>query len=139
MHKPEDDELEDSPEVMREKGEEISNMYDDSPEAGQNGLYGLGLREGLTEYELKLAPLYASLSRGMMVISGPPGSGKGTFFNVARGRSLTIWRGKTADSLKPKRSFWIISPAGCSTWAWKITAISSSTPTSWYPKWIRWP
>ncbi len=68
-------------EIIKEKAEEIANMYDDPPPQTENGMYGQILREGLTENELKLAPLYASLAIGMMVVTGTPGSGKGVFSN----------------------------------------------------------
>lgn len=57
----------------------LADMYDITPEAGEDGLYGLGLNDGLTKEELELAKIYAPLSRGMMIVCGQPGMGKGVF------------------------------------------------------------
>lgn len=96
----------DSPEIIREKADMIADMYDCSPEAGEDGLYGLELNEGLTEYELELVPLYASLSRGVMVISGQPGSGKGTFFNHLSWQDRRLFAGrKVLLDYKPRPLF----------------------------------
>jgi hypothetical protein len=84
----------DSPEILREKAEMIADMYDDPPETGEDGLYGLELNDGLTENEIELTPLYASLSRGTMVITGPPGSGKGTFFNHLAWQNRRLFAGR---------------------------------------------
>lgn len=96
----------DSPEIIREKADMIADMYDYSPEAGEDGLYGLELNEGLTEYELELVPLYASLSRGVMVISGQPGSGKGAFFNHLSWQDRRLFAGrKVLLDYKPRPLF----------------------------------
>jgi len=57
----------------------LEDKYDDTPEPGANGLYGLELNDGLTEAEMKVASFYALLSRGVMIVHGNPGCGKGVF------------------------------------------------------------
>jgi hypothetical protein len=93
-------------EILKEKGEEIAygideeidddvdELYDETPEAGSEGLYGLDLNEGLTEAEISLAPLYASLSRGLMVVTGAPGSGKGVFSNHLAWQQRRLFKDK---------------------------------------------
>lgn len=72
--------------LLREKeqpefpeNEPDDDMYDETPEAGVNGLYGLELNDGLTEAEMLIAPRYALLCRGVMIVHGQPGCGKGVF------------------------------------------------------------
>lgn len=68
--------------------------YDDTPEAGAEGLYGLELNDGLTEAEIQFAERLASLCRGVMVVHAPMGGGKGTFGAYMAWKIRRIFKGK---------------------------------------------
>jgi hypothetical protein len=66
----------------------------------------LELAECLTETEYKLAPKYAGLRRGMMVVTGPPGAGKGVFFNHLSWQDRRMFKGtKVLLDYKPRALF----------------------------------
>ena len=58
---------------------EYEGHYDESPEAGEDGLYGQQLNDGLTDMEMSFASRLSFLCRGVMIVHGRPGCGKGTF------------------------------------------------------------
>jgi len=55
------------------------NNYSLTPDRGVNGLYGLELNEGLTDSEVRMAEVLAPFARGVMIVHGQPGCGKGVF------------------------------------------------------------
>jgi hypothetical protein len=67
----------DEAEQLGELAEE--SIYDDTPEAGVDGLYGLKPNDGLLMSEMVMASSLALLSRGVMIVHGKPGCGKGVF------------------------------------------------------------
>lgn len=58
---------------------DYEGFYDETPEPGVNGLYGLELNEGLTDLEIAFAERLAYMCRGVMIVHGKPGCGKGVF------------------------------------------------------------
>jgi hypothetical protein len=86
--------------------EEIADLYDDTPEAGQDGLYGLELNDGLTYEEILKAPEYALMTRGHMLVTGQPGSGKGVFGDMIAWTVRRLFANKKALlDYKPKPAF----------------------------------
>ena len=68
--------------------------YDDSPEAGEDGLYGLHLADGLTDLEMQFAERLATISRGVMITHGNMGSGKGVFATYISWKMRRIFTGR---------------------------------------------
>lgn len=90
----------------RLSAEEIADMYDETPEAGADGLYGLELNEGLTLEEQAKASKYALMSRGHMLVTGQPGSGKGVFGTSLAWTNRRLFRGKKVFlDFKPRALF----------------------------------
>ncbi len=85
------DEVED---IVEESEVKLADMYDVTPEPGGDGLYGLHPNEGLTSIEKELLPLYAGLSRGMMIVTGEPGMGKGVFVAHLAWQLRRMFKGK---------------------------------------------
>jgi hypothetical protein len=81
-------------EDLIEQSQEIADMYDNTPVRGKDGLYGMALNEGLTEKEIELAPMYAALSAGTMIVTGELGSGKGTFSNHLAWENRRLFKGR---------------------------------------------
>ena len=82
------------------------DRYDNTPLAGKDGLYGLELNDGLTEEEIKLAPMYAVFRAGMLIVTGTPGAGKGVFSNHLTWKNRRLFKNKKVllDYL-PKATF----------------------------------
>ena len=86
--------------------ESVEDLYDETPEAGVNGLYGLELNDGLTELEMLIAPRYALLSRGVMIVHGNPGCGKGVFGAYIAWKLRRFFKDKKVLlDYKPRRVF----------------------------------
>jgi hypothetical protein len=73
---------------------QYEGLYDETPEPGANGLYGLELNDGLTDLEMQFAERLAALARGVMVVHGNPGCGKGTFSAYIGWKIRRIFKGK---------------------------------------------
>ena len=73
---------------------EYEGLYDETPEPGANGLYGLELNDGLTDLEMQFAERLAFLCRGVMIVHGQPGCGKGTFGTYLAWKIRRIFKGK---------------------------------------------
>jgi hypothetical protein len=72
----------------------LSDNYDTTPDAGVDGLYGMELNDGLTESEMMFASRLALLSRGVMIVHGTPGCGKGVFANYLTWKIRRIFKGR---------------------------------------------
>ena len=57
-------------------------LYDYTPEETGN-YYKVQVRKGLTPHEKEDAIFWSQFTRGLMLLTGPPGSGKGLFMNMA--------------------------------------------------------
>jgi hypothetical protein len=80
--------------------------YDETPEPGINGLYGLELNDGLTDLEMQFAERLAFLCRGVMIVHGQPGCGKGTFGSYIGWKVRRIFKGKhVLLDYQPRRLF----------------------------------
>lgn len=74
----------------------LCDLYDTTPECGENGLYGFSLNDGLTAQEIELAKIYSPLSRGMMIVCGEPGMGKTVFAAHLAWQIRRMFKGKKA-------------------------------------------
>ena len=85
---------------------EYEGNYDETPEAGANGLYGLELNDGLTDLEMQFAERLVTLMRGVMIVHGQPGCGKGTYGTYIAWKGRRIFKNKKVllDS-QPRRLF----------------------------------
>lgn len=82
------------------------DRYDSTPSAGRDGLYGLELNDGLTEEEMKIAPMYALFRNGLLIVTGDCGSGKGVFSNHLSWRTRRFFRNrKVLLDYLPKPTF----------------------------------
>lgn len=80
--------------------------YDETPEPGVNGLYGLVLNDGLTDLEMQFAERLAFLNRGVMIVHGQPGCGKGVFGNYIGWKSRRIFADKKVIlDFRPRKLF----------------------------------
>jgi hypothetical protein len=89
---------------------ESDEMYSMIPDRGSNGLYGLELNEGLTDSEVTMAEFLAPFIRGVMIVHGQPGCGKGVVgtYLAWQGRRLFKKNDKLKNILldyKPKKWF----------------------------------
>jgi hypothetical protein len=79
-------------------------LYDDSPES--DDMYGIQLNEGLTEDEIKDAMSLTRMMRGVMIVTGPPGSGKDLFANTLAWKIKRYFKGRRVlRDDKPRRNF----------------------------------
>lgn len=69
-------------ELLDIPAEEYSNMYDDSPDPYADESNYIKIMPGLTPLEKAEAALLYPFSRGLMIVSGPPRSGKTLFANT---------------------------------------------------------
>jgi hypothetical protein len=80
--------------VARPTYGQYEGNYDETPEAGANGLYGLELNDGLTDLEMQFAERLAVLMRGVMIVHGQPGCGKGTYGSYIAWKGRRIFKNK---------------------------------------------
>jgi len=91
------------------KNIELEELYDFTPEPGEDKLPPLN--EGLTEEEREEAPFYNQLKRGVMVATGEPGSGKGTFMHFLLWKLRTLFKGfRVMLDRKPRMLFGVYIP-----------------------------
>jgi hypothetical protein len=91
----ESEQLEDLAEdIGRGKFAKYEGHYDESPEAGEDGLYGLRLADGLTDLEMQFAERLATISRGVMITHGNMGCGKGVFATYVSWKMRRIFSGR---------------------------------------------
>jgi len=90
--------------IQEEEG--LDDMYDDTPEPGDDKLYGLQLNEGLTDAEMVMAQTLANICRGVMIVHGKEGCGKGVLANYLSWKLRRIFKGKKILlDFKPKAIF----------------------------------
>lgn len=84
------------------------DLYDESPgyEASK-----LQLVEGLTDGEIEDATFWLPYMKGLMLVSGPPGSGKGLFGHMLTWKGKNYYQDKVAMlDTKPRRAFGLYHP-----------------------------
>lgn len=83
--------------------EDRSHMYDDSPE--EDDIYKMVINPNLQEWETEEARMLAPFSRGLMIITGYPGSGKGVFANVFAWKMRRYFGKKVVLDYRPRELF----------------------------------
>jgi len=84
--------------------EELEELYDLTPEPSEDVLPPLN--EDLTKEEIEEAPFFNQLKRGVMLVTGEPGSGKGTFTHFLLWKLRTLFKGfKVMLDKKPRMLF----------------------------------
>jgi len=80
------------------------NLYDESPEYGDD-VYDFNLNPDLTDEEIEDAMFWSKFMRGIMLVSGPAGSGKG-LFAIMLAWKMRYYFGKTIMlDYRPRRIF----------------------------------
>jgi len=101
---PRNEEEEEILQFLGEKGLTEEDIYDYSEVS--DDIYGDRLREGLTEHEVEVALRVKRFLRGVMLVTGEPGSGKGLFGHVVAWIIKTYWQGRRALlDHKPRPAF----------------------------------
>lgn len=100
------------------------SMFDDSPEDDE--LYGFELQDNLTEEEIEEALKIANkwhLLRGLMIVTGPIGSGKDLWANVLSYKLKRYFKGRKAfKDEKPRKLFGYYEPFDTLTVAQELTS-----------------
>jgi hypothetical protein len=103
--------------------------YDTTPSSGIDGLYGLELNDGLTDEEIRLAPMYAMFRAGLLIVTGTPGAGKGVFSNSLAWYTRRLFKNrKVFLDYQPKISFdygFEKNPYFLQTWEYLQTQIKA--------------
>jgi hypothetical protein len=77
----------------------------------KDGLYDFQLNEGLEEWEVKEALRLSTISRGIMLVTGAPGGGKGLFANWLAWKLRHYFKGKKVFlDYKPRKLFDMYAP-----------------------------
>lgn len=87
---------------------EDADLYDETPGHEESRLK---LRDGLSAIEEKDARFWLPYMKGLMLVSGPPGSGKGVFGHMLTWKAKRYYEGKLAMlDTKPRRLFGLYHP-----------------------------
>ncbi|MEO0250137.1 MAG: hypothetical protein ABIN58_11560, partial [candidate division WOR-3 bacterium] len=84
-------------------GDALYDESDDSPDAGAFG--DIEIADGLTPYEIADAERWARFTRGVMLITGVPGSGKTALMNILAWKFRRYFRRRVILDSKPRRIF----------------------------------
>jgi hypothetical protein len=102
----ESEQLEDLAEdIVKNPFSKYEGHYDESPEAGEDGLYGLRLADGLTDLEMQFAERLATISRGVMITHGNMGCGKGVFATYISWKMRRIFSRRVILDYEARRTF----------------------------------
>lgn len=81
-----------------------ASLYDETGD--RDNLYELETNEDLDPWEIEDADRYRTLARGVMLVTGPPGSGKGLFSHTLAWKLRRYFKGKKVlMDTKPRRVF----------------------------------
>jgi hypothetical protein len=87
---------------------EQESLFDESPEYGE--VYDFQLTPNLTAEEVEDALFWARFMRGIMLVDGPAGSGKGMVSNMISWKMKRYFNKKVLLDYKPRRAFGVYHP-----------------------------
>jgi hypothetical protein len=90
--------------------EDEAGLYDESPGFEDDNPYGVELMPGLSEEELEDSMIWMPYTRGVMLVKGPAGSGKGTFANPLAWKMKRYFGKVVFMDYRPRRLFGVYHP-----------------------------
>ena len=100
-----------------------STLYDETPDYG-DGVYDFKLNPDLTAEEVEDALFWARFMRGIMLIDGPAGSGKGMVANMIAWKMKRYFSKKLLLDYRPRRLFGSYHPFNTQVLVEQLTRMS---------------
>jgi len=98
-------------------------LFDETPEYGE-GVYDFQLNPNLTAEEVEDALFWARFMRGIMLVDGPAGSGKGMVSNMIAWKMKRYFNKTALLDYKPRRLFGIYHPFNTQVLVEQLTRMS---------------